>query len=129
MADRDARTYIVRDIWQSNEGNPWRWAEKRPAIRMHTDTNANLRYVIDFTLPNVTFHETGPVTLTFSVNGHELDRVRYTEDGSKHFEKAIPPEWIVADQWTEVAAEIDKVYVKDGVTYGFILSTLGLAKE
>ena len=50
-----------------------------------------LRYMIDFTIVDDTFKDTGPLEFSFYVNGHELDHVRYTTEGAKHFEKAVPP--------------------------------------
>ncbi len=87
-----------------------------------------LKYVIDFTLPEVTFKVTGPVTITFLVNDHVLDKVRYTAQGHQHFEKMVPPGWVELGQYAIAGAEIDKVWVSptDGARLGFILSRIGL---
>jgi hypothetical protein len=83
--------------------------------------NRILRYVIDFTLPAVTVEDSGPVTLSFYVNDHLLDRVRYTESGTTHFEEPAPPDWVQEYEEVTVAAEIDKLWIskEDGQRLGF----------
>src|SRR5437879_3567505 len=63
MGDPDASAHFVQDISDKLEGN-WRWCQQRPTIRVRSRSNENLRYVIDFSLPEVTFRDTGPVTLS-----------------------------------------------------------------
>ena len=93
--------------------------------------NDRVRYVIDFALPEVTFKDTGPVTLSFYVNDHLLDSVHYTHSGDEHFEKPVPPEWIPLSQESTVAAAIDKVWVapSDGNKLGFVLVRMGLTQQ
>lgn len=88
MDDSDAPSRFVRDISPALAGT-WRWTGQRPAIDIFMRVNEGVRYVIDFALPEVTFKATGPVTVSFLVNDHLLDSVRYTEAGDKHFEKPV----------------------------------------
>jgi len=129
VADADAASHFVRDI-APGEPAPWKWTNQNPAVKVTPRTNQGLRYIIDFTLPEVTFKTTGPVTVTFSVNGHDLDRVKYTAFGEYHFEKAVPPEWVEPLKETTVEASIDKVWVAptDGAKLGFILTRMGLTQ-
>jgi hypothetical protein len=128
MSDPDAAAYFVQDISGALEGN-WRWTQQRPTIRVRARSNENLKYVIDFTLPDATFRDTGPVNLSFYVNDRLLDRVQYKASGQLHFEKPVPPEWVTPEQDATVAAEIDKVWVskEDGARLGFILTRIGIA--
>jgi hypothetical protein len=127
MSDPDAELYLVRDIPGAVEG-AWRWTGKRPTIKLRPKTKEQLKYTIDFAIPEVTFKETGPVTLTFFVNDHVVDSVRYTEQGNKHFEKPVPADWIPTDQDVQVGAEIDKVWIapQDKAQLGFLLIRIGL---
>ena len=97
---------------------------------MEANNPRALRYIIDFVLPEVTFKVTGPVTMTFLVNDHPLDSVRYTAFGEQHFEKVVPPEWVEPMKENLVAASIDKVWVApvDGAKLGFILTRIGLTQ-
>ena len=128
MADSDAPAFFVQDIG-GLEGN-WRWAGKRPTLRLRPRANEGLHYVIDFTLPDVTFKETGPVTVSFYVGGRALASEHYASAGARHFDQEVPPDWIVPGQDTLVAAEIDKVWVSktDGAKLGFVLAAMGLTQ-
>jgi hypothetical protein len=127
--DGDWMSHVVQDIPQGEPG-PWKWTGPKPTIKVVCRTNQGLRYIIDFVIADVTFKVTGPVTLTFLVNDHVLDTVRYATPGPQHFEKAVPPEWVNPLQDTLVAASIDKVFVApaDGAKLGFILQRIGLTQ-
>ena len=130
MAAGEADGQIVRDI--SNYANgTWRWTGQHPTVRVPRGTSQALRFVIDFTIPEVTFKQTGPVSVSFYVNDHLLDTARYAAPGNQHFEKAVPPDWIEQGTATNLSAEIDKVYVSanDSERLGFILSSIGLKQE
>lgn len=129
MDDPDATLHLVRDISPGLAAN-WRWTDQRPAVRVRVRAVEKLKYTIDFALPEATFKDTGPVTVTFTVNDHVVDRVRYTAPGSQHFEKAVPAEWVAINKDATVGAEIDKMWVskEDGARLGFILTRIGLAE-
>jgi hypothetical protein len=130
MGDPGAQGHFVRDISEEPDGS-WRWALQRPAVRVKVRGDQKLKYTIDFTLPDITFKDTGPVTIGFFVNDHLLDRVRYATGGYQHFEKAVPDAWVDPNQEVIVAAEIDKMWTskEDGTRYGFIISRMGLAEQ
>ncbi len=129
MEDRDADRRIVRDILPLTDA-PWRWTGQRPAVKIRVRADENLKYTMDFTLPQITFKDTGPVSIAFTVNDHLLDRVRCTEPGFKHFEKAVPPDWLPIDEYAIVGAEIDKLWTDPGSgrKYGFIITRMGLVQ-
>ena len=52
---------------------------------------AGLKFTMDFSLPERTFRETGPVTLTFTLNGKLLDRARFEQAGQLHYSHDVPP--------------------------------------
>jgi hypothetical protein len=127
MDDPGATSRFVRDI-SPDLSSSWRWAFKKPAVRIRVRVERQVKYFIDFTLPEITFRDTGPVTIAFTVNDRVLDTVRYTQAGYQHFEKPVPVEWIHVGQDAIVGAEIDKVWVSkdDGKAFGFIISRIGL---
>lgn len=129
MADADAESHFVHDISAELQVNTWRWTGKRPTIRLHPNTNQKLVYSIDFAIAGSTFEQTGPVTLSFFVNDHLLDRVRYAAPDRRRFQKPVPAEWLEPDENVTLAAEIDKVWTPPqpgGAHLGFILVSLGL---
>jgi hypothetical protein len=130
MSDGDVESRIVRDI-SGGAGTPWRWTGQHPTVRLPGGAATDLKYVIDFTIADATFKETGPVTVAFYVNDHVLDRVRYAASGPQHFEKDVPRDWIVEGEETKIGAEIDKTYLAkdDNQRLGFILTSIGLKQE
>jgi hypothetical protein len=129
MVDPDAHLKFAQDFFDQ-PGGSWRWTGKRPTVKLKLRSNENLKYTIDFTVPGVTFKETGPVTISFFVNDHKVDEVRYETTGVKHFEKPIPADWVIPGQDTTVGAEIDKTWVAkdDGAILGLIISRIGLTQ-
>jgi hypothetical protein len=128
MSDPGIDRDIVADIAKGQQSSPWRWTAKRPTVRIMLKSTSNLKYHIQFALPDVTFKDTGPVTLTFFVNDQELDKVRYDTGGDKTFEKPVHPSLLKAMSENTLAADIDKVWESknDGQKLGFILVNIGL---
>ncbi|MBX9602002.1 MAG: hypothetical protein K2X35_13390 [Bryobacteraceae bacterium] len=106
----------------------WRWTGRTPGVRVYVSKPENLRFVAEFALSEVTFRDTGPVTITFLVNGKAVDRVRYEKPGQQVFEKPVPAGWMPPGEESVVSLELDKAWVskKDGAELGVILSRLGL---
>src|SRR5208283_3852059 len=114
MTDIEAPEHVVADISDLLAAN-WRWTGRRPMVRLDVPARqelgpAPLKYHIEFAIPEVSFRVTGPVTLTFLVNEHVLDRKQYAAVGLYEFEKDIPAEWISRGDAT-LGAEIDKTFV------------------
>ncbi len=82
-------------------------------------------------IDEATFKDTGPVTLSFFVNGHLLDKATYSASGPQHIDKPVPRDWVEAGKDATVGAEIDKPWISpgDGVALGFILTRMGLTQE
>ena len=129
MTDGDWMAHVVQDI-APGEPAAWKWTGQKPTVKVVARTNQGLKYIIDFSIADATLKATGPVTLTFLVNDHALDSVRYTKSGDYHYEKAVPPAWVEPLKDTVLAAAIDKVWVApaDGAKLGFILTRIGLTQ-
>ena len=129
MNDPDATAYFIRDISPTLEGGTWRWVIRRPEMRIYLDSTARLKFTADFTISETTFSHTGPVTVSFVINDHLLDKTRYASPGPQHFEKPVP-ESFLKPRWVNfVVMEPDKTWVSpEGVTFGFILTRAGFAE-
>jgi hypothetical protein len=88
----------------------------------------NIKFSADFAIWDEGFKITGPVEISFLVNGKLLDKVRYTTPGNKHFEKPVPADWLAKNGEASVAMSVDKLYTapRDGAKFGVILARLGL---
>lgn len=131
MSDPDAPALFVKDINSGLEAGTWRWVGKRPTVRVRPRSIEGIHYVIEFTLPDVTMKDTGPVTLSFYYDDHLLDTITYKEPGQKKYDKAVPPYWIVSGKDALISAEIDKMWTnkEDGTQLGFILTSIGLTQQ
>ena len=129
MSDVDAQKHFVQDI-TGLQAATWRWTGKRPTVRVTVRSAENLKYTIDFAIVEATLATTGPVTVTFLVNDHVLDHVRYSRAGTQHFEKPIPAGWVTAGQDVTVGAEVDKLWVPadNSPKLGIILVRMGLTQ-
>jgi hypothetical protein len=130
MSNPGASSHIVKDIDPGEPGAQWRWTKQNPTVKILAVTTEDLKLTVDFTLWDVAFQQTGPVELTFAVNEHTLDKIRYATPGEKHFEKLIPPEWLGSDVESTISINIDKLYIapQDGAKFGFILSRIGFSR-
>lgn len=131
MDDPNADAHIVTDILKGTPDVPWRWTRKRPEIQLPLKGVSGYKYRIDFAVADETFKETGPVTITFLVNGYTLDSVTYTSPGQKSFAKDVPQSYLKEMSENRLAAEIDKVYTapSDKQPLGFILLRMGLVQQ
>jgi hypothetical protein len=127
MEDSDADSAIVKDIYPGT-ADPWRWTKQEPTVRVLVFSTENIKFNVDFGLWEDAFKITGPVEVSFLVNGKLLDKVRYTTPGGKLFEKPVPADWLEANTEASVALSVDNLYVspRDGAKFGVILTRLGL---
>lgn len=127
MSAPEASDHFVKDISPALEAGTWRWTGPEPTLRFVLDRIQQPKLVVDFAVAAVTFRETGPVTVSFYVNGQLLDRVRYTAPGNKHFEEAVDPSWLQEGQETIVSMRVEPVWVSptDGNRLGIILIRAG----
>ena len=118
---------VVSDILFPTGG--WSWTGKRPAVKVHLRGGLPVYYAMEFSIADATFKQTGPVAVTFFVNDHPLETVRYNAPGPQRFEKTVPAEWVVVDN--VVGAEVDKVWTSpdDGAMLGLILMSIGLIEQ
>ncbi|MEO8597357.1 MAG: hypothetical protein ABI759_28825 [Candidatus Solibacter sp.] len=129
MADPHADAYIVQDVAPSGPGT-WRWVYDHPVLQFLVPAVPRLKFVMDFSLPERTLRETGPVTLTFSINGRLLDRLRCEQGGELHYAHDVPPDMLRANAINRVAVDPNPVWVSkaDGGRLGFILSRAGFTE-
>jgi hypothetical protein len=127
MDNSDADRLIVKDIY-GGSGISWRWTKQEPTVKVLVLTTENVKFSTDFAIWDEGFKTTGPVEISFLVNGKLLDKVRYTTPGNKHFEKPVPADWLSGSPEASVAMSLDKLYIapRDGAKFGVILTRLGL---
>lgn len=126
MDDPHADLYLVQGFQDHGPGT-WRWAYSHPVLRFFVPDAPGLKFVMDFSLPERTFRETGPVTLTLRINGSFFDRQRFDSPGPLHYSHAVAPGTLRVNAENRVSIAPDPVWVSraDGGRLGFILSRAG----
>jgi len=126
MSDPESDRYIVHGFASKSEG-AWRWAYERPVLRFWGPNLQKVSFFMDLAIPERTFRETGPVTLTLSLNGEVFDRVRYAQPGQQHYSHEAPARLLLKNAMNLVSIDPDKFWVApdDGVKHGFILVRAG----
>src|SRR5712692_1706940 len=127
MNDPYAMAYVVQDVRDLLEAGAWRWTSQRPELRIYLGDIRGLKFTTDFAVPESGFRHTGPVTISFMVNGQLLERVKYEQPGNQHFERPVPDSWLHARWLNFVTMEPDKTWSDGKFTYGFILTRAGFA--
>jgi hypothetical protein len=129
MSDANSSAYVVQGIADRTE-MPWRWAYEHPVLRFLAPDVGRLQFMLDFSLPERTFRQTGPVTLTFIMNGKFFDRVRFDTPGQLHYAHPVAPEFLNRHGETRVAIDPEPVWVSkaDGGKLGFIITRAGFAE-
>lgn len=128
MSDPDADSYIVGGFREKSEG-PWRWTHEHPVLRFYLPQLGRANFSMAFALPEQTFRLTGPVTLTFSINGRTLDRARYDKPGEQQYTHDVPAEFLKPNGINQVAIDPDKVAAPNpGEKLGFVLIRAGFAE-
>ena len=129
MIEPETDAYIVQDI-PRNEKGPWRWAGKRPTVRIYLTSTADLKLFVEYSVAEVTFKQTGPVAFQFFANDQLVGQAKHDKPGSYTFEKLVPQQMLKANAENDFAVEVDKAFVAegDGAKLGFILTTIGFAR-
>ncbi len=110
MSDRDVAIHIVKDIYGQADPS-WRWTSQNPTVQLLVLSTDRLKFHADFAIWEDSFKVTGPLEITYLVNGRLLDKVRYDTPGLKQFDKPVPSDWLAVDSDTMVGMSVDKLYV------------------
>lgn len=125
MSDPAAGAFIVQGFRAKSEGS-WRWALDHPVLRFMLPETGPLQFTMDFTLPEATFRETGPVTLVISVNGTPLDNPHYERPGDYHYQHPVPERWLRPNGENLVAIVPNKFATPEKL--GFVLGRAGFTE-
>jgi hypothetical protein len=129
MSQPDADAYIVQGLRAKSEGT-WRWAHENPALRFYLPEVGRVAFDMDFAFPEGNFQQTGPVTMTWAINGKVFDQVRYDKPGGQHYNHRVPPELLHPNAVNLVAVTPDKTVgrAESGERLGFVLTSAGFVE-
>ncbi|HEV2687295.1 MAG TPA: hypothetical protein VGV35_02040 [Bryobacteraceae bacterium] len=125
FVEPDSGEFVVRDIL-SGEGEQ-RWTLDHPELRFWVQPRPGMRFSMILWIAEATLRDTGPVTITLELNGHELGNIHCTHPGGYRFDQPVPIDWIHAREPVEVLAEADKVWISpsDGKHLAYLIQEAG----
>lgn len=128
MDDPAANDYIVRDI--GRDPGTYRWAFLHPELRFRVPQSKALLFTAEFAVPEVTFKVTGPISVSYAVEGKALGTIRCDHPGKYQVRKAVPPTWVQANQYVHVSFTADRRWVSpdDGAELSFLLFSAGFTQ-
>lgn len=106
----------------------WGWTARRAALRFRIPDGRPYNFSANLYIAAQTLPATGPVAISFSIDGRRLGILRADEAREYTFEKPVPAGWLRPDATVVVAMEADKAWTApDGVEYAFLLVGAGFA--
>jgi hypothetical protein len=125
MDDPLVDDYIVQDI--SSERGVFRWAYLHPELRFMVQDNRSLKFTAEIAIPQVTFKDTGPVTIKILIDGHWLTTLRCPRAEKYRIEEPVPSGWVTPGKAVHVTFETEPRWVSplDGVQLSFLLYNAG----
>lgn len=129
MSEPRATAFILNDI--SKDAGWKRWTGARPAVRCTLPRDGSWQAEFDFAAVDVTLKDTGPITLTFTVNGRAIGTMRCDHEAMFQFRVAVPKDLAKAGQELILEAAVDKPWVSpgDGAKLGVLVSAAGFLEE
>jgi hypothetical protein len=128
MSDPAANDYIVRDIGLAP--GVYRWAFLHPELRFLVAHPEGMSFRAELAVPEVTFRVTGPVTVTYALDGKVLGSIRCDHAGKYEVRKPVPAGWVEPYQYVHVTFETDHRWVspEDGAQLSFLLFNVGFTQ-
>lgn len=125
MDDPQVDDYLVNDI--SPQRGFRRWAFIRPELRFRLLDTSHLTFTAEFAIPEVTFKVTGPVTVSYAVNGRTLGALRCSHAGDFRLEKSVPEGLVEPGKPVRVTFEANPRWIspEDGAQLSFLLRSAG----
>jgi hypothetical protein len=128
MDDPVSDEYIVKDISPGRDFR--RWAFIAPEMRFVVKEPRHVKFAVDFTVPEVTYKVTGPVTVSYAVDGKPLGSLLCDRPGDFHVEKPVPEGWIAPGAQVHVTFQATPRWIspEDGAQLSFLLRSAGFTQ-
>jgi hypothetical protein len=125
MTDADSSDYIVSDI--DRMPGAWRWTFLHPELRFRVANTQGLHFTAQINIAEQTFQVTGPVVVTYSIDGKRLGSTRCDHPGTYEIDEPVPVGWLETGRYLHVTFDADKHWVSpgDGAQLSFLLSQAG----
>jgi hypothetical protein len=130
MGAEEAPAHFLDDILPELHDGQWRWTLQRPTLEVRVPTTRGLRFRAQLTVPEITFEQTGPVTIQVFIDNRRLTEQRIDAPGETVIEQPVAPDWLTTGRPIVIRFVIDKLWESpvDGIKRGFILTGAGFVQ-
>jgi hypothetical protein len=130
MSAENATDHILGGVLLPLHDNQWRWTLQEPVLRFTAPRANGLKFRLDYTVPELTFRDTGPVAIEVRIGACLLDTISVQKGGSASFEKPVPPECLTTARPVIVRLKVDKTWqgAQDRQPRGFVLTGAGFVE-
>jgi len=127
MDDPQANEFLVKDISPGSDFR--RWAFMHPELRFRVKDPSHLTFTAELTVPEITFKVTGPVTVTYAVNGKTLGTLHVDHPGDFQVEKAVPEGLVEGGKYISVTFDAHPRWIspEDHAELSFLLRSAGFS--
>ena len=130
MSHPAAPSAIVKDINATVEAGTWRWTGEHPSLKVKLADIQGWRLLVRYAVSDVTFKDTGPVKITFAVNGQDLHTEIIRTPGDRVFNQPVAPAILKqGDNIISIHVHNPWTSPTDGAKLGIILTGAGLVRQ
>jgi hypothetical protein len=126
----NALDHVVSGVLPELHDGRWRWTLQEPVLQFRVPRTNGLKFQMEYTVPQVTFKETGPVKIEIVIGACALDVIDVQKDLVGTHDKEVPPSCLTVDRPVVVRMKVDKVWTgaDDRQPRGFILTSAGFVE-
>jgi hypothetical protein len=129
MSEPDADAFIIQDVL-GYAGGIFRWTGERPRFKLWLEDASDREFVMRFALIASNFRETGPVTVSITINGRALATPVFAIPREYEYRHPVPRALLAGPSPAIIGLDISPVTraAADGVALGIYLEAVGLLK-
>ncbi len=127
MGGLDAKFAVLEGVDGAGTGEERKWTADKARFRFRLAGFARQDFYMEYTVHDVTLHQTGPLRITIAVNGTTFDSFVKTAPGGYEYRRAAEAIGVGSYEPFEVSITVDPPYVApdDGAKLGILLTKIG----
>ena len=126
MADPRAEAFLVSGVG-ALEGRQWRWTTDDAHLRFHVLQAKGMDALLEFSITDITFAQTGPLRLEVLVNRQPLGKQVFPSPGEKMLRLPVPASMLKQDADNDLELQVENPWIApaDHAKLGVLLRAAG----
>jgi hypothetical protein len=113
----------------SDEESEWPWSDEHPRFRCFLRDRGPWQFILQFFATNDTLKDTGPVTVTVSINGAPFSKFLVEKAGIARYEHDVPAENPLSGR-ADIDLTINPFWTStDGTRLGILIHSIGFRRK